>query len=54
MKEPVKVKGDGGKVDAISGATVTSRGVCAAITDSEGFYSKMKPQILEKAKAFAK
>ena len=54
MNEPVKVKTDGGQVDAISGATVTSRGVCAAITDSEGFYSKMKPQILEKVKAFAK
>ena len=54
MKEPVKVKVDGGEVDAISGATVTSRGVCAAVTDSEGFYSKLKPQILEKAKAFAK
>jgi electron transport complex protein RnfG len=54
MNEPVKVKVDGGKVDAISGATVTSRGVCAAVTDSEGFYSKLKPQILEKAQAFAK
>jgi len=54
MNEPVKVKVDGGKVDAISGATTTSRGVCAAVTDSEGFYSKMKPQILEKAQAFAK
>jgi electron transport complex protein RnfG len=54
MNEPVKVKVDGGKVDAISGASVTSRGICAAVTDSEGFYSKMKPQILEKAQAFAK
>jgi electron transport complex protein RnfG len=54
IKEPVKVKVDGGKVDAISGATVTSRGICAAITDSEGSYGRLKPQILEKAQAFAK
>ena len=28
IEEPFKVKADGGDVDAVSGATVTSRGVC--------------------------
>lgn len=52
--EPFKVKSDGGQIDAVSGATVTSRGVCAGITDSEGFYKKLKPQIIEQAQAFGK
>jgi len=51
---PFKVKTDGGQVDAVSGATVTSRGVCAGITESSGFYTKLKPQIIEQAKASIK
>jgi electron transport complex protein RnfG len=54
ISEPFKVKTDGGEVDAVSGATITSRGVCAGVTDSSVFYSKLKPQIIEQAKAFAK
>ena len=54
ITEPFKVKPDGGQIDAVSGATVTSRGVCAGVTDSSAFYSKLKPQIIEQAKAFAK
>jgi electron transport complex protein RnfG len=54
ITKPFKIKPDGGQVDAVSGATVTSRGVCAGVTDSEAFYSKLKPQIIEQAKAFAK
>ncbi len=54
INKPFKVKPDGGQVDAVSGATVTSRGVCAGVTDSAGFYKKLKPQIIEQAKAFAK
>ncbi len=54
IQEPFKVKPDGGQVDAVSGATVTSRGVCAGVTDSAGFYTKLKPQIIEQARAFAK
>jgi electron transport complex protein RnfG len=51
---PIKVKPDGGQIDALSGATITSRGVCQGITDSQGFYTRLKPQIMEQAKAFAK
>ncbi|MBW2020406.1 MAG: RnfABCDGE type electron transport complex subunit G [Deltaproteobacteria bacterium] len=54
INEPVKVKTDGGEVDAVTGATITSRGVCAGITESAEFYKRLKPQIVEKAKAFAK
>jgi electron transport complex protein RnfG len=52
--EPFKVKSDGGQIDAVSGATVTSKGVCGAVTDSQRFYKKLKPQIIEQAKAFGK
>ena len=54
INEPVKVKSDGGQIDSVSGATITSRGVCQGVTDSQGFYSTLKPQIVEQAKAFAK
>jgi electron transport complex protein RnfG len=54
ITKPFKVKPDGGQIDAVSGATITSRGVCAGVTDSAGFYKKLKPQIIEQAKAFAK
>ena len=54
ISKPFKVKPDGGEVDALSGATVTSRGVCAGVTDSAEFYNTLKPQIIEQAQAFAK
>ncbi len=54
ITESFKVKSDGGQIDAVSGATITSQGVCQGVTDSSGFYSKLKPQIIEQAKAFAK
>ena len=51
ITEPIKVNKDGGTIDAISGATITSRGVCAGITDSGEFYQRLKPKIVEKAKS---
>jgi electron transport complex protein RnfG len=53
LTEPFKVMTDGGQVDAVSGATITSKGVCAGLTKSAEFYKKLKPQIIEKAAAFA-
>ena len=47
---PVKVTQDGGSINAISGATITSRAVCDAVTDALGVYEKLKPQIAEKMK----
>lgn len=52
ITDPVKVTTDGGKVNAMSGATITSRGVCAAVTESGDVYKKLKPQIAEKLKGF--
>ena len=53
IKEPFKVKADGGKIDAISGATISSRGVCGAVADSAGIYLRLKNDIIEKIKAFS-
>jgi Na+-translocating ferredoxin:NAD+ oxidoreductase subunit G len=48
-----KIRGDGGQVDALSGATVTSRGIATALTDAEKMYKNLKPQIEEKLKSFS-
>ncbi len=49
-----KVKPDGGQVDALSGATVTSRGVVVAVTEAGKVYERLKPQLTEKMKDFPK
>lgn len=54
MIETFKVKADGGKVDALSGATVTSRGVASGLTDAGLIYKRLKPQLVEKLKEFSK
>ncbi len=42
----VTVKAEGGAVDAISGATISSRGVCEAVTEAFEFYRDNKEEIL--------
>jgi len=54
IAETFKVKPDGGQVDALSGATVTSRGVSAALTEAGKIYEKLKTEIADKAKTFSK
>jgi len=54
ITEPVKVTKDGGKVNAIGGATITSRAVSAAASDVGEIYKRLKPQIVEQANSFAK
>ena len=54
IEETFKVTNDGGKVNALSGATITSRAVCAAATQAGGIYQRMKPQLTEKLKEFNK
>ncbi len=49
---PFKVKTDGGQVDAITGATITSRGVSGAVTAAGETYKRLKPQIVEKLKDY--
>ncbi len=48
IKEPFKVKADGGQIDAVTGATITSRGVCGAVIDSAEIYMRLKAKIMEK------
>jgi electron transport complex protein RnfG len=47
-----KVKSDGGKIDAISGATVTSKGIAGAVTEAAKVYASLKPELAEKLKGF--
>jgi len=51
IEQPYKVRGDGGNIDAVSGATFSSRGVCNAVNSAEEIYQRLKPQIVEKVKA---
>jgi electron transport complex protein RnfG len=46
LGDAVKVKAEGGEVDAISGATISSRGVCEAVTEAFEFYRENKEEIL--------
>ncbi len=48
IEKPFKVKPDGGQIDAISGATVTSRGVCSAVSDASAIYERLKGEIKKK------
>jgi Na+-translocating ferredoxin:NAD+ oxidoreductase subunit G len=54
LKDAFKVAADGGKVNAISGATVTSRGVCAGVTQAGEIYGRLKAQVAEQLKKFNK
>ena len=47
-----KVKSDGGQIDAISGATVTSKGVCSAVTEASNKFNNLKSEIMNKLKSF--
>jgi electron transport complex protein RnfG len=54
LKEQVKVTGDGGSINAISGATITSRAVCSATNDALKLYEKLQSQLADKLKEFNK
>lgn len=47
-----QVKTDGGQIDAITGATITSRGVAFGVTQAGALYKSLKPQIEAKLKEF--
>jgi electron transport complex protein RnfG len=51
VNQVFKVKADGGQVDAIGGATITSRAVSAGLTDAAKVYEKLKPQIEKETKS---
>jgi electron transport complex protein RnfG len=52
LDQPVKVTGDGGNINAISGATITSRAVCNATNDALKMFEKAKPQLTDKLQEF--
>ena len=52
VKEPIKVTNDGGTINVISGATITSRAVSSAATEAAQIFQQLKPQITEKIKEF--
>ncbi len=54
LEKPFKVSQDGGSINALSGATITSRAVSAAATDAEEVYQKLKSQIANNTKKFKK
>ncbi len=53
-KGPLKIRQDGGDINAISGATLTSRAVTLAATEASQIYERMKPQLVEKLREFQK
>ena len=50
IKDPLQIKADGGEIDAMSGATITSRGVSGAVLEAAKVYERLKPVIIEKIK----
>jgi len=54
LKGTFRVKTDGGQVDALSGATVSSRGVASAVTAAADVYQRLKPQLTEKLQSYVK
>ena len=48
------VKSAGGQINAISGATVTSKGVCAGVSQAGKFYGQMETEIKEKLNSLSK
>lgn len=44
---PVKLRSQGGDIDAISGATVSSNGVMGAVDQAVAVYQELKPLLLE-------
>lgn len=54
VKDPVSVTKDGGRINAISGATITSRAACVGVTDAMKAYQRLKPQLKEEIEKFGK
>ncbi len=50
MDSNFALKGDGGLIDAMSGATVTSKGLSVAALQAKELYQKLKPEIVKQIK----
>ena len=51
ITEVFKVKADGGQIDAVSGATISSRGVSAAVVQAGEIYKRLKNDLKKKMQA---
>ena len=51
---PFGVTKDGGQISALSGATITSRGVCAGVNQAVETYNRLKPQLQDQIKGMGK
>ncbi len=54
IEKEVLVTNDGGEINALSGATITSRAVCKGTMQAIETYNSLKPQLLEKLKGMNK
>ncbi len=54
ISKPFGVTKDGGQISALSGATITSRAVCAGVNKAIEGYNQLKPQLEEKIKSMGK
>lgn len=45
LSKAVSVKKDGGEIDSISGATITTRGVCVAVNEAAAIFSRIRPEL---------
>ena len=52
IKDPFKIRSEGGQIDAISGASFSSRGVCEALNHSVEIFKRLRPEIMKKVDAF--
>jgi len=50
MDANLALKGQGGSIDAMSGATITSQAVTLAAIQAQDLYKKLKPEILKQIK----
>ncbi|MFP4477351.1 MAG: RnfABCDGE type electron transport complex subunit G [Desulfatibacillaceae bacterium] len=53
MDQKFAVKSDGGSIDALTGATITSRGVTGAANMAAGIYKELKPELKAEASEIA-
>lgn len=51
IDKPIKVTNDGGEINALSGATITSRAVCKGTNQAIEKFKALKPEIAEKLKS---
>ena len=54
IDDKIAVSQDGGSINAISGATITSRAASAAASEAVEIYKRLQPQIEEKLKSIKK